>query len=79
MLVQTQREKGKKKKQEEKKKKTRMDVYLENTNGCVFNLSLLFRSVGHRVKTHKVTTTSGIELRDIKIKDHVVLSPGEDN
>jgi hypothetical protein len=48
----------------------------------VYEVSLLFRSVGHRVKTHKVdstSTVSGNEHGSIEIKDYVVLSRGEDN
>ena len=42
-------------------------------------LSLLFRSVGHRVKPHKVTPAAGNERGDIEIKDYVILPRGEDN
>jgi len=42
----------------------------------VCKLSLLFRSVGHRVKTHKFTPVIVIELGDI---DYVTLTHGEHN
>ncbi len=45
----------------------------------VKSVSLLFRSVGHRVKTHKVTPVVNNEHGDIEIKDYVILSLGEDN
>ncbi len=37
------------------------------------------RSVGHRVKTHKVTPAAGNERGDVEIKDYVILTRGEDN
>ena len=39
----------------------------------VYKLSLLLSSVGHRVKTHKVTPVVGNERGDIEIKDYVIL------
>ena len=45
----------------------------------VYKLILLFRSVGHRVKTHKVTPVTVNERGDIEIKDYVILPRGEDN
>jgi hypothetical protein len=45
----------------------------------VYKLSLLFRSVGHRVKTHKVTPAPDNGGGGIDIKDYVILSHGEDN
>ena len=42
-------------------------------------LSLLLRSVGHRVKTHNVTPAAGNERGDIEIKDYVILPRGEDD
>ena len=42
-------------------------------------LSLLLRSVGHRVTTHKVTPATGNERGDIEIRDYVFLPRGEDN
>ena len=38
-----------------------------------------FYSVGHRVKTHKITPAVGNECEDIEIKDYIVLPSGEDN
>ena len=45
----------------------------------VYKLSLLLRSVGHRVKTHRITPAAGNERGDIEIKDYVILSHGEDD
>ena len=45
----------------------------------VYKLSLLLRSVGHRVTTHKVTSVTDHERGDIEIRDYVTLSRGEDN
>ncbi len=45
----------------------------------MYNLSLLFRSVGHRFKPHKVTPAAGNGRGDIETKDYVVLPRGEDN
>ena len=56
----------------------RVSVNLQH-EWIVCKLSLLFRSVGHRVKTHKVTTTTDNERGDVEIKDYVILSHGEDN
>jgi len=39
----------------------------------------MLRSVGHRVKTHKVTPAAGNERGDIEIDNYVVLPRGEDN
>ena len=41
--------------------------------------SLLLRSVGHRVETHRITPAAGNERGDIEIKDYVILSHGEDD
>jgi hypothetical protein len=40
---------------------------------------LLLRSVGHRVKTHRITPAPDNERGDIDIKDNVILSLGEDD
>jgi hypothetical protein len=45
----------------------------------VFRLSLFLRSVGHRVKTHKITPTADNERGDIEIQDYVFLPHGEDD
>ena len=45
----------------------------------MYTLSSLFRSVGHRIKTHKVTPAAGNDRGDIEIKDYVILPRGEDN
>ena len=37
------------------------------------------RSVGHRVKIHKVTPAAVNDFGDVEIKDYVVLPHGEDN
>jgi hypothetical protein len=39
----------------------------------------LLRSVGHRVKTHRITPTTGNERGDIEIQDYVILPRGEDD
>jgi hypothetical protein len=40
---------------------------------------LLLHSIGHRVKTHRVTPGDGNERGDIEIKDYVILPRGEDD
>ena len=45
----------------------------------VYRLSLMLRSVGRRVKIHKVAPAVGNERGDAEIKDYVVLPRGEDN
>jgi hypothetical protein len=45
----------------------------------VYRLSLLLRSVGHRVKTHRITPAVVNERGDIEIQDYVILSRGEDD
>ena len=45
----------------------------------VYKLGLLFRSVGHRFKTHKFTLATFNEHGDIEIKHYVILPNGEDN
>ena len=45
----------------------------------MYKLSLLLRSVGHRIKTHNVTPAAGNERGDIEIKDYIILPRGEDD
>jgi hypothetical protein len=45
----------------------------------VYSLSSFLSSVGHRVKTHKITSDTVNEQGDIEIKDYVILPPGEDD
>jgi hypothetical protein len=45
----------------------------------VYRFSSMLRSVGHRIKTHKVTPAAGNERGDIEIDNYVVLPRGEDN
>jgi hypothetical protein len=45
----------------------------------VYMLSLFLCSVGHRVKTHRITPTTVNERGDIEIKDYVILPHGEDD
>ncbi len=45
----------------------------------VYRFSLFLRSVGHRVKTHRITFAAGNERGDIEIKDYVILTRGEDD
>ena len=40
---------------------------------------LYLRSVGHRVKTHRITPAAVNERGDIEIKDYVILPHGEDD
>jgi hypothetical protein len=44
-----------------------------------YRLSLLLCSVGHRVKTHKITPAAVNERGDIEIQDYVFLPHGEDD
>ena len=39
----------------------------------VYKLGVLLDSVGHRVKIHKITPSTGKERGDIEIRDYVVL------
>ncbi len=39
----------------------------------VYHLDGIFGSVGHRVKSHKITPVTGKEWVDLEIKDYVVL------
>jgi hypothetical protein len=45
----------------------------------VHRFSLLIRSVGQRVKTHRIPPAAGNERGDIEIQDYVFLPPGEDD
>ena len=47
----------------------------------VSRLGVIFGSVGHKVKIHKITPATGKERGDIDIKDYVVLQnpQGQDN
>ena len=47
----------------------------------VYKLGVLFGSVGHKVKIHKITPGTDKERGDIEIKDYVVLqkTQGQDN
>ncbi len=45
----------------------------------VYRLSLLLRSVSHRVNTHRITPAADNERGDIEIQDYVILSHGEDD
>ena len=45
----------------------------------MYKLSLLLRSVGHRVKTHRITPAADNERGDIEIKDYVISPRGEDD
>jgi hypothetical protein len=54
---------------------------LENPRQCPcrqFSFVLLL-SVGHRVKTHRITPVAGNERGDIEIQDYVILTHGEDD
>jgi hypothetical protein len=42
-------------------------------NWVAYRLGGIFGSVGHRVKIHKITPTTGKERGDLEIKDYVVL------
>ncbi len=39
----------------------------------VYHLRVIFGSVGHRVKIHKINPATGKERGDLEIKDYVVL------
>ena len=39
----------------------------------VYRLGIILRSVGHKVKIHKITPVTGKERGDLEIKDYVVL------
>ena len=45
----------------------------------MYKISLLLRSIGHRVKTHNVTSTDDNERGDIEIKDYAIFPRGEDD
>ena len=48
-------------------------VALHTHEWFVYRLSSLLRSVGHRVKTHKITPAVGNERGDIEIGKYIVL------
>jgi hypothetical protein len=52
---------------------------LPTNEWITYNLSLLLRSVGHRVKDHKITPADVNERGDIEIRDYVILPHGEDD
>jgi hypothetical protein len=54
-------------------------IALPKHERVVYRLSLLLHSVGHRVKTHRITPAVGNELGDIEIKDDLILPHGEDD
>jgi hypothetical protein len=56
----------------------RQSATLPTHEWIVYRLSLLLHSVGHRVKTHKITPSTGNERGDIEIQDYVFLPRGED-
>jgi hypothetical protein len=45
----------------------------------VYRLSLLLRSIGHRVKTDRISPATGMKRGDIAIKDYVILPHREDD
>jgi hypothetical protein len=45
----------------------------------VHRLSLLLRSIGHKFKIHRTTSSTDNERGDIEIKDYVFLPHGEDD
>ena len=45
----------------------------------VYRINSLVRSVGHRVKTHKITSAVGNERGDIEIGKYIVLLRVQDN
>ncbi len=45
----------------------------------VYKLGVLLDSVGHRVKIHKITPSTGKERGDIEIRDYVVLQKPQGN
>jgi hypothetical protein len=57
----------------------RQSVTLPAHEWIVYSLSLLVHSVGHRVKTHKITPATDNERGDIEIQDYVFFPHGEDD
>ena len=56
-------------------------VVLQVHDWVFYKLGVLLGSVGHKVKIHKITPTTGKERGDIEIKDYVSLQKthGQDN
>ncbi len=54
-----------------------LSTTLPSYEWIVYRLSLLLRSVGHRLKTHRITPATGNERDDIEIQDYVILPHGE--
>jgi hypothetical protein len=57
----------------------RQSTSLPTSEWIVYRLSLFLHSVGHRVKTHRITPFSVNERGDVEIKDYVLLPHGEDD
>jgi hypothetical protein len=53
--------------------------YYQCTEWIVYKFCLLLISVGHRIKPHKITPTTGNERGVIEINDYVILTHGEDD
>jgi hypothetical protein len=56
----------------------RQSAALSEYEWIAYRLSLLLRTVGHRVKTHRITPPVGNERGDIEIQDYVILPRGDD-
>ncbi len=52
---------------------------MHDSEWIVYRLSLLLLSVGHRVKTHRITPATDNERGDIEIQDYVILPRREDD
>jgi hypothetical protein len=48
-------------------------VVSQDHDWVVYRLSGILGSMGHRVKIHKITSSTGKEWGDLEIKDYVVL------
>jgi hypothetical protein len=57
----------------------RLSAALSAHEWIVYRLSLLLRSVGHRVKTNRITPATVNQHGDIEIQDYVILPHGEDD
>jgi hypothetical protein len=57
----------------------RQSATLPTHEWIMYRLSLFLHSVGHRVKTHKITPADDNERGDIEIQDYVFLPHGEDD
>ena len=53
-------------------------MVLQSHDWVVYELGVLFGSVGHKLKIHKITLGTGKERGDIEIKDYVVLQSPKD-